>query len=588
MILSYLSVISFLSLLEYFSPVSFVLNADTPFEGFGPTRWGVFVCMVVIVYMFVLKKGIKRGCLSLGLLNILIITAWFLGELSNIGWVVVATVMGGVWGYLIYTISNGVSLTPSSALSKLVRLAQQNFGIIGATVLTLFLCLFATYTYYSFQYPIWDLGLFHEAVAHISRGEAPAIASRGLAHIFQDHFNPLLYAYAVPYKLIPSALTLLYTQALIIGASGFLIWDIILIQRGRKMAALMFLIYSLFFGFQHVMGFGFYPEMAVILGFALFYWLIAKEKLSYIWVTLLPLLLGKENGGIYVFALGIWLVLIKRLYVKGTLFAMIGIIWLLTATLVVIPQYSPDGYHHSALPFEGGARDNIGRVLSNPFSLIGVMGTPVQKVETYILTFAPFFFLPLLSLNMLFIILPILGERFIPDAASRWGIGFHYSAVLGVPIVLGVVEGLAVLKDKIGEHTKANVPVLLGLMVLITSMAVTLRMPFIAVRDMRSNVSQIQENMKVLAEIQPLLQVDSTILAVNAIGPMLSGDHAVAMFNRHTLENTQADYVILAEVGNIWPNVNDDIIHARKQFRESERYREIYLYKEWSVFEKRY
>src|SRR4030095_11368803 len=64
-----------------------------------------------------------------------------------------------------------------------------------------------------------DVGIFDQAVWHLSRFETPASSIRGFSNLFGDHFHPIIAVFAPLYWVAPAADTLLVAQAVLFGAS---------------------------------------------------------------------------------------------------------------------------------------------------------------------------------------------------------------------------------------------------------------------------------------------------------------------------------------------------------------------------------
>src|SRR5262245_31429746 len=79
--------------------------------------------------------------------------------------------------------------------------------------------LYGLFRHWHFGSNAFDLGIFDQAVWHLSRLEAPASTIRGISNVFGDHFHPAIALLAPLYWIAPAPETLIVAQAALLAAS---------------------------------------------------------------------------------------------------------------------------------------------------------------------------------------------------------------------------------------------------------------------------------------------------------------------------------------------------------------------------------
>jgi uncharacterized membrane protein len=103
-----------------------------------------------------------------------------------------------------------VSFTPESGLGDEERWRAREWVWVTAAAcgFTAAYALISLFRHWRFGSG-YDLGIFDQAVWLMSRFEAPASTISGYAHIFGDHFSPVLILLAPLYWVAPAPETLL-------------------------------------------------------------------------------------------------------------------------------------------------------------------------------------------------------------------------------------------------------------------------------------------------------------------------------------------------------------------------------------------
>jgi uncharacterized membrane protein len=292
-----------------------------------------------------------------------------------------------------------------------------------------------------------DLGLFHQTVWLLSRGESPENTVMGM-HAFADHLE-LIDFLAVPLQwLWPSAGSLLLFQALAVGAGAVPLFDLARRKLGSLWSAwAMVAVYLFALDQQHAVMFDWNPTTC---GAALLPWVVwffERERPLGFGLSVLVVALAKENLVLYAFGLCLTLALAgpRRRWALSAA-ALLAVAFIVEMS-VVFPAFRPEGFRH--LRFEGLGTSPAAMVQSlveSPYRAFSLLFTPGAKIDGLLLPFSTVAFVCLLSPRWLLAMAPAILERFWSTHANRWW-GHHYGAGVGVLAVLAGIEGLCRLRD---------------------------------------------------------------------------------------------------------------------------------------------
>ncbi len=283
--------------------------------------------------------------------------------------------------------------------------------------------------YYSFQFHLFDTGVFANMLAKLvntGRFYSTVLAQNALA----DHFSPNLMLF---YPLFSWKMTFLWLTGFKILA--YLTTAFLLIRLGKLLiggdskavyiAPVLFLFNMLI---SRTLNFEFQPS-ALALPFIVLGFIFALEK-KYIQMALaLVFLIGfKEHLPLVWISLGIFLILYRQQQRKvGISLIALGTVMGLLIFFVVMPYFN-----------DGIATSQSGKF--GPFSLIA------EKLGLLALAFTTVGFLPLFSPKSLLFILPAFAISLISNVPNMVTIHFHYLDMPTVILFIGVICGLAEMK----------------------------------------------------------------------------------------------------------------------------------------------
>ena len=170
-------------------------------------------------------------------------------------------------------------------------------------------------------------------------------------------------------------------------------------------------------------------------------------------------LLGKEQVGLALAILGVWIIVRQRRYIAGAIISVVSIAWSALCVLVIIPSMG------SGVPEPFGER--FGRFGDTPSeALIGALTNPIDVITTvggwsrlsYLLALLlPLLLLPLFAPLLAAAALPDLLLNMLADWWPNYSIEFHYAAVVSPFLVAAAILGLAGLRRRARPEWLARV-----------------------------------------------------------------------------------------------------------------------------------
>lgn len=294
----------------------------------------------------------------------------------------------------------------------LLVLAAIFFAIALTLSLNRYYSLYASYDQGIFNQVYWNSlhGRFFQSSlsstlssAVLSDGEVPDVTYRRLG----QHFTPSLMLWLPFYALRPSADTLLVIQVLLMMAAGLVLYAL---ARQYLQPGLSLLITASFYAANAVIG----PTLSnfhdscqtPLLVFSL---LLAMEKrVWWLFWLLSALVLGvREDAGIILFGIGVYLVLSRRYPRVGLALCTVSFGYILLSTNFLMSLFSDDSTRRFTVEhfrrFKQAERastvDVLLALLRNPVQLVLVLVTPIgAKLKYLFYHWLPLAFVPAISL----------------------------------------------------------------------------------------------------------------------------------------------------------------------------------------------
>jgi uncharacterized membrane protein len=301
----------------------------------------------------------------------------------------------------------------------------------------------------------YDFGIYTEYVKQLSQLHAPVVDMLGPGfNLLGNHFQVALGVLAPFFRVVPSAATLLFFQALLAAVSVFPVVTAAFVFTGRSTGRLIGFAYAFSWGLQQMIDFDFHEIALAVPLLAFSVSAVARRRPVAAIAWAVPLVFVKEDQGFTVAAIGVVLGAMMafrpaiptlpwgntRLAPWGGLFLVAwGLFWSAFAIIVIIPHFNP--LHQYYFWGDGGA---VGG--DKPFSVGALLtqaggGWPT-KGQTLALLLLPTGFAALGS-PVALIALPSLALRFISTNTAFWGTAFHYDATVMPILFIAAAEAIA-------------------------------------------------------------------------------------------------------------------------------------------------
>ncbi|OKH11490.1 hypothetical protein NIES592_21590 [Fischerella major NIES-592] len=307
--------------------------------------------------------------------------------------------------------------------AKLPKIFKLKAGNASKTVLLLagiffFLCLlFTLHRYYTF-YASFDQGIFNQVFWNnlhgrffqsslssslstnvVHAGEVPTV----YYHRLGQHFTPALLLWLPIYALFPSPATLTVLQVILITAAGLVLY---VLARQYLQPPLAVMITASFYGANAVIG----PTLSNFhdicqIPLFVFTLLLAMEKRWWwlFWLLAVLILAVREDAGIGLFGVGVYMILSKRFPRAGVAVCILSFGYILVLTNLIMPLFSKDISQRFMLERFGQYADGeeastieiIWGMISNPLRLLVELFTPLDRTIKYLLgQWLPLAFVP--------------------------------------------------------------------------------------------------------------------------------------------------------------------------------------------------
>lgn len=284
-------------------------------------------------------------------------------------------------------------------------------------VVTLGLTLHRHFTFYS----SYDQGIFNQVFWNgihgnffqstlssqlstnvVHNGEIPQVNY----HRLGQHFTPALLIWLPIYFLFPNPATLTVLQAIFITAAGLVLYTLARIYLEPAIA--LFITIS-FYCANAVLG----PSLANFhdisqIPLFVFSLLLAMEKRCWwlFWVLAICTLAVREDSGITLFGVGVYLVISRRYPKIGLGVCSLSFAYMLALTNIIMPMFSDDiakrfmleRFGQFATGESASTLDIIWGMVSNPWRFFVELITPVGKTINYLLgQWLPLAFVPIFA-----------------------------------------------------------------------------------------------------------------------------------------------------------------------------------------------
>lgn len=292
--------------------------------------------------------------------------------------------------------------------------------------------------YWQYEVSYVDFGQYDQAIWKVSRFEEPLVYHfvHGKINVLGDHATPSIFLITPFYWFTERSEVLLVIQALVVGLSGFFLYDMGKhILKKRLLSFSILLCFFLFVGLQNAVITEFHELTVMVLPLVITLWAIVKNKITTYFISLIIMLGFKEITFALGIAIGIAIFFLKKDSKKIVIFTLIvSAIWGILAFKIIMPYFS-NGQYLYATEFPPGILEKAYALFDHPL-----------KRHTLLYSFLSFSFLPFFAPAFWLAILQDYASRFIPlHFFTRWDLGMHYNAQSAVLLAVSSIFGLKYL-----------------------------------------------------------------------------------------------------------------------------------------------
>jgi uncharacterized membrane protein len=285
----------------------------------------------------------------------------------------------------------------------------------------------------------FDLGIFSQALWNTLNGNILFSSIKDNICLLGDHFQPLQLLALPLYWTWPSPQSLLALQSLSMSMCIPLIYIYAKRITGQTNIAVVFAIaFFLFLPSRCVLHEDYHPEVMGEPLFILAFLFFQKNQIKALFLTLICILLAKENMAGIIFIAGMYVAIFEKKIRLGSALALIALVYFFVITHYVIPQISGAPYLYTG---------NFNNIFSNPLAIFKAIFS--EDTISYIgKLFLPFGFLSFFHLPTLIFCLPILMQNLLSENDAMRSFNYHYTIGLAPFVIISAIHGWNVLKTK--------------------------------------------------------------------------------------------------------------------------------------------
>lgn len=298
----------------------------------------------------------------------------------------------------------------------------------------------------------FDLGNMVQAIWSTAQGHPLQATDAAGAQISRlgSHVDPLLMAFAPLQWVTTSPVPLLVAQALIVALGALpAFWLGRLWLRDDRLAVAAAAAYLLYVPLQWAVLTDFHAVTlaAPLLMYAI--WAAETHRDVVLGVTAGLALMSKEQVGLSIAMLGLWIAIRHRRRIAGAVLAVSALAWTAIAVLVIIPAAGsglPAPFAERYGKFGATPAKAIVGAVTNPMDLITTLGG-WSRLSYLLILLLPLLLLPLAAPLLAVCALPDLLMNMLAEWWPNYSVEFHYAAVPSPYLIAAALLGLSHLRE---------------------------------------------------------------------------------------------------------------------------------------------
>ena len=345
-----------------------------------------------------------------------------------------------------------VRTSPVAAVKARLRSSEWDPGMVvvsvAAAVFAGVFIFLALRRYDAFSTARYDLGNMVQAIWSTAHGHLLEVTDSAGQQISRlgSHVDPILVAFVPLWWVFPTPKLLLVAQPLIVASGAFAAYGIARRWIGDwRVSAACAVVYLLYTPMQWSVVFDFHPVTLATPLLLWCVWAVEADRPVLVGVFAALSVLTKEEVGLAVAALGLW-VLIRHGRTRMAAALIIGgLMWSFIAIAIIIPYFSPAGGSPFIARYGASGQTTsqvVESMLRHPLHEARLLVTSGRRHYLWDML-APLLFLPLLAPLILIATVPELLLNMLSNDATQYSIFYQYTAVITPFLIVAMIGGIA-------------------------------------------------------------------------------------------------------------------------------------------------
>jgi len=299
----------------------------------------------------------------------------------------------------------------------------------------------------------FDLGNMIQAIWNTGHGDFLLATNQAGDQVSRlaSHVDPLLLVFVPLQWITTSPVPILVAQAVIVAAGALpAFWLARLWLGDDRLAVAGAAMYLLYVPLQWAV---LTDLHAVTLAAPLIMYAIWAAETRHNWVLGIMVglaLLSKEQVGLSIALLGLWMVIRHRRRIAGAVVAVVALAWTAIAVLVIIPAAGnglPAPFEQRYGQFGSTPAKAVIGAITHPVDLVTTLGTG-GRIAYLVILLLPLLFLPLAAPWLALCALPDVFMNMLAEWWPNYSVEFHYAAVPSPYLIAAALLGLANLRER--------------------------------------------------------------------------------------------------------------------------------------------
>ena len=426
------------------------------------------------------------------------------------------------------------------------KLQAHRFALLLALVFTAVFFWLNQRQYLTFQVRSPDADRFIQAIWNTGQGNF-LYSTIKEGSILKNHFSPYM-ALLTPFLwLVPDPRILFLIQIIGFAAAGLLLYKIVH-DKYPQIAPWFLLAFFLNHDLHQVAVYELRRITLAVPYLALIAYSLHIKNRRLLLVGIFFALLCKEEVGLVVFGVGLFLVLVERDWKWGIPLAAFGASWLIAMQQWIIPalgkgNYPPLNYFSA---WGGSIPEMMANMLTQPIRVIQAMFDKMSLIPLWHTLLAVAIVLPFLGVEYLLVCLPLLGVMLLASDPDMHSLGRWYMAAI-LPFLFAAI-GLALTR-----LPKQWARIAAGGLLLTTAVSYWLYSPAPLARNYESFRYQLTDRHRQAWQLLEQLPDDTAVSAQVAFTSQVAQRELLFLYPWNELDEVDIQYILLAEEMNAYP-----------------------------------